>query len=210
MESNKIVILDIGIGNMNSIRNMIKKIGYQAIISKEIEDIKTATRFILAGVGAFDKGISNLKNQDFFKELEYQVLENKKPILGICLGMQMLTNRSDEGSLPGLGWIDAEVLKFPSKEMQDKNLRIPHMGWNTFGEVEGSNPLFKDIQTDFRYYYVHSFYVHVKNRQNSLAKTKYGITFDSSIHKENVFGVQFHPEKSHKYGFQLLKNYCEL
>ena len=200
-----IAILDYGIGNLKSIYNMFKKIGIDAIITSDIETIKQANKYVLSGVGAFDHGIISLKGASFFNVLEEEVLVKKKPILGICLGMQLLTNSSEEGLEKGLGWIDAETKKF---NLKNKSLVVPHMGWNIVNPSKVSN-LFKNLEKG-RFYFVHSYHVVCQNDENILATANYGETFTCSIYRDNIFGVQFHPEKSHKFGMQLLKNFGEL
>ncbi len=200
-----IAILDYGIGNLKSVYNMFKKIGVESVITSDMEVIKQADKYLLPGVGSFDYGINSLKNAPFFTLLEKEVLENKKPILGICLGMQLLANSSEEGKEKGLGWIDAEVIKF---DLKDKSLAIPHMGWNTTSPISVNN-IFKNLEEN-RFYFVHSYHVVCNDKSFVLATTSYGDEFTCSINKDNIFGVQFHPEKSHKFGMQLLKNYGEL
>jgi imidazole glycerol-phosphate synthase subunit HisH len=200
-----IAILDYGIGNLKSIYNMFKKIGIESTITSDIIEIKNAQKYLLPGVGSFDYGMQNLKKAPFFNLLEEEVLENKKPILGICLGMQLLTNKSEEGQEQGLGWIDAEVLKF---SLVDENLAIPHMGWNEVTPTQ-NNILFKKLVNN-RFYFVHSYYVKCAHEKNILGTTDYGKEFTSSIQKDNIYGVQFHPEKSHRFGMQLFKNFGEL
>ena len=200
-----IAILDYGVGNLKSIYNMFKKIGIESIITSDIETIKKADKYLLPGVGSFDYGINNLKNTIFFATLEKEVLENKKPILGICLGMQLLTNSSEEGKEKGLGWIDADTIKF---NLEDKSIVIPHMGWNRT-KPTNTNNIFKGLDEN-RFYFVHSYHVTCNNNKNILATTNYGSEFISSIYKDNIYGVQFHPEKSHKFGMQLFKNFGEI
>lgn len=200
-----IAILDYGVGNLRSVQNMFKKVGVQAIITSDLEAVQQADKYLLPGVGAFDYGIQRLQEAPFFETLEKQVLDNRKPILGICLGMQLLTNGSEEGRAKGLGWIDAETLKF---NLADKSLAIPHMGWNK-AHPTNHDTLFKQLE-DNRFYFVHSYHVVCYHDENILATANYGQDFTCSIYKDNVFGVQFHPEKSHKFGMQLFKNFGEL
>ncbi|MDK2064380.1 imidazole glycerol phosphate synthase subunit HisH [Aliarcobacter butzleri] len=200
-----IAILDYGVGNLKSIYNMFKKVGVESFITSNIEDIKNANKYLLPGVGSFDHGINSLKSAPFFETLEKEVLENKKPILGICLGMQLLTNSSEEGKEKGLGWIDASTIKF---DLEDKSLSIPHMGWNKTNPTN-TNDIFKNLEEN-RFYFVHSYHVVCNNQKNILATSNYGKTFTCSIYKDNIYGVQFHPEKSHKFGMQLLKNFGEM
>ncbi len=192
---------------MNSVRNMFKKIGYNASITSNPEEILKADKILLPGVGAFDNGMTKLNDSGLLPVLKQKALQEKVPVLGICLGMQMLTNGSEEGTLPGLGWIDADTLKF---RFTDSSIKVPHMGWNYIA-LKKETPLFKDMdRTTSRFYFVHSFHVKCNNSSNSLAETTYGTTFSSAIMNDNLFGTQFHPEKSHKYGMQLLTNFAKL
>lgn len=200
-----IAIIDYGIGNLKSIYNMFKKVGVESIITSDIETIKNADKYLLPGVGSFDYGINSLKSASFFKTLENEVLENKKPILGICLGMQLLTNSSEEGKEKGLCWIDAQTIKF---DLEDKSLSIPHMGWNKVNATN-NNDIFKNLEEN-RFYFVHSYHVVCNNQKNVLATFNYGKTFTCSIYKDNIYGVQFHPEKSHRFGMQLLRNFGDM
>ncbi len=201
-----IAIIDFGMGNLGSIQNMLVRMNYDAEITSDPETIRGAEKLILPGVGAFDKAMSNLENQGFIPLLNELVLEKKTPILGICLGMQLLSNRSEEGVLKGLGWIDSETIRFHFDD--GMNLRIPHMGWNTV-RIEQDSHLFQDMYEEPRFYFVHSYYVRPVLKSNILATTEYGINFTSAVVKGNIYGVQFHPEKSHKFGMKLLKNYAE-
>lgn len=198
-----ITIIDYGMGNLGSIANMIKKVGHKSIITSDIEEIKKARKLILPGVGAFDNGMKHLKDSGLIEVLNKKVLIEKTPILGICLGMQLMTNSSEEGKLAGLGWIDAQAKKFVSDE-----LKIPHMGWNIVKHKKTSK-LFDENGTEKRFYFVHSYCVSCNNKDDILTTTPYGHDFISSFEKENIIGVQFHPEKSHKFGMNLIRNFVE-
>ncbi len=202
-----IVILDYGMGNLGSILNMFKKIGVDAKISSDIRDIEDAEKIILPGVGAFDNAMQNLKDLGIMPLLNKKVIEDKTPVLGICLGMQLLAKRSDEGSLEGLGWVDAEVVRFRLGD--GGSLKIPHMGWNTV-DIKKESCLYADMYEDPRFYFVHSYYVKCNNPGSILTTTDYGVEFCSSFMEDNILGVQFHPEKSHKFGLRLLKNFAGL
>lgn len=200
-----IVIIDYGLGNLGSIKNMLKKIGFDSIISSNLEDIKNATKLILPGVGSFDRGMSNLKEGGFIPVLNQKVLVDKTPILGICLGMQLFTKRSDEGALDGLGWIDAETVKFKI-ETDSKKYSIPHMGWE-YVTAKKESALLKDMPEEPKFYFVHSYYIKNTIESDVLLETKYIHPFHSAFEVDNIIGVQFHPEKSHKYGMKLLSNF---
>lgn len=200
-----IAIIDYGIGNLKSTYNMFKKIGVESIITSDSEKIIKADKYLLPGVGSFDYAINNLKNSPFFNVLEKEVLDNKKPILGICLGMQLLSKSSEEGLENGLGWVDAQTIKF---DIEDKNLPIPHMGWNKMYPTQGNN-IFKNLEEN-RFYFVHSYHVVCNDQRNVTGTAYYGKSFTCSLNNGNIYGVQFHPEKSHKFGMQLLKNFGDL
>ncbi|MEW6608430.1 MAG: imidazole glycerol phosphate synthase subunit HisH [bacterium] len=201
-----IVIIDYSMGNSGSILNMLKKIGANAISSSKMPDIEKADKLILPGVGAFDNGMTNLNKSGLIPILNEIIFNKKIPILGICLGMQLLAKRSEEGTLSGLGWLDAEVVRF--KFDTSCNLKIPHMGWDTV-ELVKENCMFKGLEQS-RFYFVHSYHVVCHNRLDILAETCYGYNFVSAVQKDNIIGVQFHPEKSHKFGMTLLRNFVEL
>ncbi|MCX5805030.1 MAG: imidazole glycerol phosphate synthase subunit HisH [Proteobacteria bacterium] len=203
-----ILIIDYGMGNLGSILNMLNKIGVNAAISSNIKDIEKTDKLILPGVGAFDRGMNNLEERGLIPMLNKLVLEDKIPILGVCLGMQLLGMRSEEGRLHGLGWLDAETIRFKFQGA-NANLKIPHMGWNQLS-VRQAHPLFADLEAVNRFYFVHSYHVVCANPDNVLATTSYGFDFTSAIVKDNIMGVQFHPEKSHKFGMHLLKNFVAL
>lgn len=199
-----IVIVDYKMGNSLSIKNMLKKIGTDSCISSDVDKIQKADKLILPGVGAFDTAMANIKVLGLMDVLNHQVLVEKKPVLGICLGMQLMCNASEEGSVKGFGWVNAEVIRFP-KEINDKKLRIPHIGWNSV-KVKKSNSIIAASE-DIRFYFVHSYFVQANNFSDVLTETDYGITFCSAFKCENVTGVQFHPEKSHKFGMNLFKKF---
>lgn len=202
-----IVIIDYGMGNLGSIRNMLKKVEVESIISCDPKEIAKADKLILPGVGAFDHAMTNLNDLKLMPLLNEKVLVEKVQLLGVCLGMQLLAKRSEEGSMPGLGWIDAETVRF--KFDNNQKLKVPHMGWNTV-EVKRNDPLFKDMYGEPRFYFVHSYYVRCNDPNNVLTTTNHGGDFCSSLVKDNLRGVQFHPEKSHKFGMKLLKNFADL
>lgn len=202
-----IVIVDYGIGNLASVLNMFKKIGVKdVVISSDKEVIATADKILLPGVGAFDAGMNNLERSQLIPMLNQRVLVDKIPILGICLGMQLLTKASEEGSKPGLGWIDAETLKF--NHAPELKLKVPHMGWN-YIKVNRENPLI-DTTSKNRFYFVHSYYVKCFDESQALATSNFGIDFTCMVNKNNVFGAQFHPEKSLKFGMRVLENFSRL
>jgi glutamine amidotransferase len=184
---------------------MLKKIGVEANISSDIKDIKKSDKLILPGVGAFNTGMENLQQLGLISLLNDEVINHKKPILGLCLGMQLLARKSEEGNLFGLSWLDAEVVKF---KFDDKNLKIPHMGWNTIIPKRQSS-LLTGLDSDYRFYFVHSYHFECRDSKDILANTFYGYEFPSIVQKGNIYGVQFHPEKSHKFGMKLLKNFAE-
>ena len=201
-----ITIVDYGMGNLGSVFNMFKKIGVASKITSDLEEIKTATKLLLPGVGSFDKAMQRINTSKIKEVLDYKVLTEQTPILGICLGMQLLTNSSEEGIEKGLGYINASAKKFSS---QDKKMKVPHMGWNLVHKSTKSKLTDGFIQ-ESRFYFVHSYYVEVENQENSILKTNYGLEFDSAIQHENVYGAQFHPEKSHKFGMKLLENFSKI
>lgn len=200
-------IIDTGMGNTGSIMNMLKKVGGTGVLCGDASMLEKADKLILPGIGSYDQGMKRLNDMGLISALNKKVVVDEIPILGICLGMQLMTKGSEEGKLPGLGWIDARtsVFRFQGR---NNNLRVPHMGWNSVKTVK-NNPLFKGLDEQARFYFVHSYYVECRNREDVLGVTCHGIEFDSSIGSGNIFGVQFHPEKSHKFGMRLLKNFLE-
>lgn len=195
-------------GNVGSIQSMLKKIGTPSIISGSTDDIQRAGKLILPGVGAFDNGMKNIAELGLLPVLNKQVLEKGTPILGICLGMQLLTEKSEEGGLPGLGWIEGRTIRFRF-DAQRKDLKIPHMGWNTV-KVRKEGPLFTGMEDSPRFYFVHSYYVTCSRQEDVLGTTEHGYEFTSAIRRANIMGTQFHPEKSHRFGITLLENFARL
>jgi imidazole glycerol-phosphate synthase subunit HisH len=201
-----IVIIDYGMGNLGSIHNMLKKIGVKSIITGNLDEIRQAEKLILPGVGAFDHGMLNLAERRLIPLLNERVLDRKVPILGLCLGMQLFTKCSEEGQLSGLGWVNAETIAF--KLNGDVKFRIPHMGWN-FVSIKKKNVLSDDKNELPRFYFVHSYHVVCHDQSDVIGITEYGYPFVSIFQHENIFGTQFHPEKSHKFGMRLLKQFTE-
>ena len=203
----KVLIINYGLGNIRSIQNKFNKMNVECSISSDKRDIERAEKLILPGVGHFKKGMDNLKSLDINGVLNKKVLEEKIPILGICLGAQLFCKYSEEGNCEGLGWIDAEVVRF---NVSDKiKYKIPHMGWNDVSIVN-RNKLDKVIKTGDKFYFVHSYHIKCKVASNMWMKTVYDYEFVSAIHRDNIYGVQFHPEKSHDVGFELLRKFAEL
>lgn len=203
-----ITIVDYKLGNSGSIMNMLKWIGIEARISSNPQDLAESEKLILPGIGSFDNGIRNLEDLGLVAVLNEQVLQHKKVILGICLGMQLMGKKSEEGSLPGLGYIDAETVRFRFYD-NSQRLKVPHMGWNSVTKSKDS-VLFGKPETEERYYFVHSYHVNCKNTEDVLTTSTYGYEFVSSFQKNNIIGVQFHPEKSHQFGMRLLRNFAEI
>jgi glutamine amidotransferase len=200
-----IVIIDYGLGNLKSVEGAIQKVGYEAVISDKVEDFEQADKLILPGVGAFGDGMANLHRLGFVEPLTDLVVQQGKPILGICLGAQLIAKDSCEfGHHEGLGWIDANVIKL---EPVDK-LRLPHVGWNELHQIR-KTILFDDIPSEALFYYVHSFYIKCNQSDIVTGESEYGMSFTSVFQHENIYGTQFHPEKSQFHGLTLLKNFLD-
>jgi glutamine amidotransferase len=204
-----IIIIDYNMGNPGSILNMLKHLDKPAEISSDCDKILNAEKLILPGVGAFDNGMTNLKESGILEIVNEAVLVRKTPVLGICLGVQLFTEESEEGTLPGLGWISGKTKRFDFSRLSEKNLKIPHMGWNTV-ELKKESRLFKDMPENSRFYFVHSYHLCCDFEEDILALSQYGYPFTSCIEHGNIFGVQFHPEKSHRYGMKILQNFAEI
>jgi glutamine amidotransferase len=204
---NMITVLDYGMGNFGSILNMLKLFGVNASIQSDPKEISKSTKLILPGVGSFDAAMNCInKTPGLLETLNNKAVVEKIPVLGVCLGMQLLTNKSEEGVLNGLGWISGNAVRLPT----NNGMKVPHMGWNIAKPRMKDHSLMINVGEEPRYYFVHSYAVHVTDPANSLMQTHYGIDFDSAIVNGNILGVQFHPEKSHRYGMQILKNFAEL
>lgn len=201
-----VAIVDYGIGNLNSIRNMLNKIGVDCTITSSPEGIRQARKLIMPGIGAFDAGMSRLMASGLIPTLNEKVLNDKTPVLGICLGMQLMTRGSEEGRLPGLGWIQAITRRFD--RLSDPTLKVPHMGWNVARPAKES-VLLQECPEEPRFYFTHSYYVACENPQDQLLTVRHGSTvFDAGFEHGNLMGVQFHPEKSHRFGMWFLKNFA--
>ena len=202
-----ITIVDYGIGNVGSILNMLRRIGAPARLAAGEGDIRSAGKLILPGVGAFDPGMRQLHESGLVDALRTRVLGDGVPVLGICLGMQLLTRGSSEGSLPGLGWVAGSTVRF-NPPAEGERLKVPRMGWNRAEPAAGS-VLFRGLEAEPRFYFVHSYHVEVDDPAQVAAVTRYGVAFPSAVECGHVMGVQFHPEKSHRYGMALLRNFAE-
>lgn len=203
-----ISIFDYGIGNIQAIANIYKRLNIPVRIAHTAEELAGVERLILPGVGSFDWAMARLNNSGMRGVLDNLVLSKHRPVLGICVGMQMMAKRSEEGVLEGLGWIDAEVRKFDEASFTDKT-HLPHMGWNDVAPRQNGG-LFRSLESGARFYFLHSYYFAPRQEDDVLAITDYNGPYASGVRSGNVFGVQFHPEKSHQWGIQLLKNFAEL
>ncbi len=200
-----LAIVDYGVGNLASIKNMLKKAGSDAIISSDEKIISSATKLILPGVGAFDTCSQKLQDSGLVHILNHKILDEKIPLLGICVGMQLLLEGSEEGALPGLKWIKGRVVKFKQDQLT-AGLKIPHMGWANIAPAKTSG-LFDNMYEEPRFYFVHSYHAQPDSETNVLAYAQYGYRFVAAVEQDNIMGVQFHPEKSHKFGMKLLENF---
>lgn len=203
-----ITIIDYGLGNVQAFTNMYRRLGFDVCRATNAAELEGATKLILPGVGAFDHAMELLDVSGMRPVLDDLALKHHVPVLGICVGMQILADGSDEGRLPGLGWIPGRVRAFKTDE-RSANLPLPHMGWNDV-QPEAGNWLFAGLENESRFYFLHSYFFECEDAQHIAATTSYGLEFSCAVSSGNVHGVQFHPEKSHHYGAQLLKNFAEL
>lgn len=199
-----IAVLDYDIGNLSAIANMLHRLGVSCEITADPRRVECAERIILPGNGAFDACVRGLRASGLMEVLAYKVLQQKTPLLGICVGAQMLGHGSEEGVEPGLGWIDMAVRRFPNQP----GLRVPHMGWRHVDKGPAASALVSDLASDARFYFVHSYYLAPVDPQTVLLSAEYGIRFAAAVHRHNITGVQFHPEKSHRFGKALLARFA--
>ena len=202
-----IIIVDYGVGNLGSVKNMLKKAGFESILASDEATVEKASRIILPGIGAFDHCMKRFNASGLRPLVTKKVIEDKIPLLGICVGLQMLMENSEEGSEPGLGWIAGRTVKFRKESLGD--LKIPHMGWT---DVNLSKPsvLTENLGDQPRFYFVHSFHVVPVQKEDELLEANYGYDFAAGVSRDNIFGVQFHPEKSAAIGERILKNFIQI
>lgn len=203
MNSKFVSIVDYGVGNIGSVYNMVSKLGFSSIITSDPKVIRNSEKIILPGVGSYDSAIKKLRSNGLFDEISYNVLELKKPILGICLGMQLLGDSSNEGVLKGFGFLRFRCESFNDLK-QSNNLKVPNMGWREVSRLNSSS-LTNNLNDPARFYFVHSYYI--PNYSYSVLTSFYGVSYCAALSYENIHGVQFHPEKSHKFGFQIFSNF---
>lgn len=203
-----ISIVDYGLGNLKAFANIYKQLNIPAAIVSSKEQLAQSEKIILPGVGAFDHAMEQLNNSGLRGTLDDLVLEKKVPVLGVCVGMQMLGNSSDEGNIDGLRWIDGEVKLFDVSKIKHST-RLPHMGWNDVSPTR-SSPILNGLEHKSIFYFLHSYYFKCNNEEDSIAESDYGIRYTCAVNHQNIYGVQFHPEKSHRYGIQLLKNFATI
>ena len=202
-----IAIVNYGLGNLSSIQNMCKRLSVDAIINSKEDEIRAASKLILPGVGHFKKGMENLHASGLKGVLDELVLQEKKPILGICLGAQLMTEHSEEGDVKGLGWVDAVTVRFDRNKIN--GLKVPHMGWSEISTT-GHNSLWNNLPAEPRFYFVHTYHFLFNKKEEISATSTYSYEFACAFQKENIYGTQFHPEKSHKFGMKVIENFNKL
>jgi len=202
------IIIDYNVGNIGSIINMFKRIGAKASLSSDKDEIAQADKLFLPGVGSFGHGMRCLKDSGLIDTIEQRIFDDKVPVMGVCLGMQLMFEHSEEGNCDGLGWIKGNV-KYFDLPPEQKHLKIPHMGWN-IADLKNVSPLTNDFEDETRFYFAHSYHAVCEDKNNILATTNHGYDFPSIVSSGNIFGAQFHPEKSHKFGMKILKNFADI
>jgi len=202
-----ITIIDYGMGNLRSVEKIFQRLNIPNVVSSSIKAIENAEKLLLPGVGHFENGMSKLRSTNILEILNQKVIQDKTPILGICLGMQLMTKNSTEGDVEGLGWVDAQTTKF---NFDSGKLKIPHMGWNQVSVMKDSIMARNITLDNDLFYFVHSYFVSCNRDQDVLFQSEYGNTFVSGFEKDNITGVQFHPEKSHRSGIQVIRNFADL
>jgi len=202
-----IAIVNYGVGNLASVKNMLKKAGYESELVSNAEAIERATKIILPGIGAFDHCMTEFNNSGLREAVTQKTLKDKTPLLGICVGLQMLMENSEEGVEPGLGWIAGKTVKFKKEKLGD--LKIPHMGWTSV-QIAKKTALTEGLGDQPRFYFVHSYYVQPDDKTDEMLTAHYGYDFTAAVNRDNIYGAQFHPEKSHKYGMKILENFARL
>jgi glutamine amidotransferase len=203
-----ITLIDYGVGNISALESVYRGLNIKTKIAKTASDLELAEKLILPGVGSFDHALKKLNQSGMREKLEELVLVDKVPVLGICVGMQMMATKSDEGNAEGLNWINAEVLKFDESTINN-DTKIPHMGWNDV-IVKKNNKIFLNLEKDSLFYFLHSYYFKCNDEKDTIATSEYGSFFTAAINNNNIYGIQFHPEKSHHYGEILLENFAKL
>ncbi|HEX8719279.1 MAG TPA: imidazole glycerol phosphate synthase subunit HisH [Pyrinomonadaceae bacterium] len=205
--SSGVVIVDFGMGNLHSVKKSLDRMRRGSVVSSRPEDVARAEKIILPGVGHFGRAMRNLRELNLLGALHEAALVGRRPVLGICLGMELMTRRSEEGDAEGLGWLDAEVIKFNVSDRA--RYKIPHFGWNRV-RVNKASPLMSGVPAASEFYFAHAYHLRAGDRSEVLSETEYDYYFPSAVEKENIFGVQYHPEKSHDAGARVLKNFIEL
>ena len=206
-KSARIVIVDYRTGNLNSIKRTLDRVGNGSIVSSQLKDIAEADKIILPGVGHFAKAMAQLKEIGVLDALNEAVLVKQKPVLGICLGMELMAKTSEEGDTPGLQWLDASAVRFECST--SARHKVPHMGWNSI-QIKKVSALMKGVQDLSEFYFAHSYHLKINDRSDLMCETEYGVSFPSAVERNNIFGVQYHPEKSHRAGVQVLKNFLDM
>jgi glutamine amidotransferase len=203
-----VTLINYGLGNIQAFANIYKRLNIPVEVASTVSDLNKAERLILPGVGSFDWAMTKLNQSGLRDALDDRVLKHHVPVLGVCVGMQMMAHRSEEGVLPGLSWIDGDVVRF-DQECDGGLLPLPHMGWNDVEPAAGGGCLFKGLKSP-RFYFLHSYYIVPRRPEDVLATSMYHREFTSAVRSGHIIGTQFHPEKSHQWGIDLLRNFCEV